>query len=101
MSNTTQIRENPNLEGSSRVLKDRLPLRWHRQNGQRAWFPVLTAAQVHYLFDQAEKDRAAHPRKKKTILHYRGRRFMVDATPFSLRLWFRKTLVARRFGMGL
>jgi len=76
-------------------------LRWHRCNGQRAYFPVLTAAQLRYLFDQAEQDRAAHPRKKKTTLHYRGRRFVVDASVFGLRLWFRKTLVARRYGFGL
>lgn len=79
----------------------RLPLRWHYKNGQRAWFPVLSTAQVRYLFDQAEKDRAANPHKKKTTLCYRGRRFTVDATIFGLRLWFHKTLVARRYGLGL
>lgn len=79
----------------------RLPLRWHRRNGERAYFPVLKEGQVRYLFDQALKDRMAHPRKKKTVILYHGRRFVVDASIFGLRLWFRKTLVARRYGWGL
>ncbi len=79
----------------------RLPLRWHQRNGERAYFPVLTEGQVRYLFNKAQKDRTAHPRKKKTVIHYRGRRFVVDASVFGLRLWFRKTLVARRYGLGL
>ncbi|MFZ1491871.1 MAG: hypothetical protein WAU60_00425 [Candidatus Competibacter denitrificans] len=56
---------------------------------------------MRHLLDQAENDRATHPHKKKTILRYRGQRFIVDASIFGLRLWFRKALVARRWGLGL
>ena len=83
--------------------RDKLPLRWHtRPDGsERAQFPVLTRVQIRAVFDKAEADREAHPRKKRTVIHYRGHRFTVDGTILGLRLWYRKVLVSRRYGFGL
>lgn len=80
-----------------------LPLRWHTDphSGERALFPPLTPAEIHRLFDQAERDRRRDPERAETLIHYRGRRFTVDGTALGLRLWFGKTLVSRRFGFGL
>lgn len=82
---------------------ERIPLRWHtRPDGsERALFPDLKPWQVRLLFDRAEADREAHPRKKRTVLHYGGHRFAMDGTILGLRLWFRKMPVSRRFGLGL
>ena len=82
---------------------DKLPLRWHTDpnSGERALFPALTPAQIRHLFDLAERDRRRNPESTKTLIHYRGRRFTVDGTGISLRLWFGKTLVSRRLGFGL
>lgn len=80
-----------------------LPLCWHtRPDGsERVQFPALKPSQVALLFDLAERDRCAHPRKKRTVLHYGGHRFSVDCSVFGLRLWYRKVLVSRRWGFGL
>lgn len=80
-----------------------IPLRWHTRpaGSERALFPALQPREVRLLFDMAEQDRRAHPRKKRTVLHYRGRRFTVDGSTFGLRLWFRKVLISRRYGWGL
>ncbi|HAO32703.1 MAG TPA: hypothetical protein PLP22_10600 [Candidatus Competibacter sp.] len=63
--------------------------------------PDLSPAEIRRLFDRAEQDRAAHPHARRTVIHHRGHRFTVDASPIGLRLWFRKTLLARRYGFGL
>lgn len=68
---------------------------------ERTRLPRLTSWQVHYLFDLAERDRTAHPRKKATRLHYGGRPFRVDGTILGLRLWWGKILISRRYGLGL
>ena len=79
-----------------------LPVRWHtRADGERALFPDLADAEIDRLLTLAERDRALNPRQKKTVLHYRGRRFVVDCSLYGLRLWYGKTLLHRRFGLGL
>ena len=80
-----------------------IPLRWHtRPDGtERALFQALKPWQVRLLFDKTEADREAHPRKKRSVFHYGGHRFVVDGTILGLRLWYRKVLVSRRWGLGL
>lgn len=68
---------------------------------ERARIPALKPWQIRHLFDLAERDRTAHPRKKVTTLHYAGRPFRVDCSLFGLRLWWHEILIARRFGLGL
>ncbi len=81
----------------------KLPVRWYvdPHSGKRALFPPLTPAEIHRLFDQAERDRRCHPEHTPTLIHDRGCRFTVDGTARGLRLWFGKMLVSRRFGFGL
>lgn len=81
----------------------KIQLRWHTRpdSSERALFPALKNRQVRLLFDKADADREAHPRKKRTVLHYGGHRFVVDGTILGLRLWYRKVLVSRRWGFGL
>ena len=83
--------------------KTRIPLVTVTRDGgrDRARIPALKPWQIRYLFDLAERDRTAHPRKKATRLHYGGRPFRVDGTILGLRLWWGKILISRRYGFGL
>ena len=64
------------------------PLRRHAdpESGKRALLPTLTPAQLRHLFDLAERDCRHHSDPAKTIIHYRGRKFMVDGIVLRLHL---------------